>query len=103
MDSFTKQPWEEFVIAGSIEDAMDTGETIDLANSDISAIDLSDSSDSTSTVVEIATKAKDDTLGYLKVRIKGGAHGEQHKITFRIDTEQGNQYEVDVKMKVKEI
>jgi len=104
VESFTKQNWEEWVIAGSIEDVVDTGETIDLASSDIKAWSYSDlATEVTSDVIEIATKAKDDVLHYLKVRVKGGTTTlTPYKITFYIVTSLANKYEIDVKMKIKE-
>lgn len=109
VEKFTKQSWEEFVIAGSIEDVIDTGELIDLDNSDIKAWQWDDlDTELTTSIIEIATKAKDDTNHYLKVRIKGGDEDAGttnlglYKITFYIATDQDNKYEIDVKMKIKE-
>jgi len=109
IESFRKQSWEEWVIAGSIEDVVDAGETIDLANSTIKAWQWDDLvTEVTTTVVEILTKAKDDVKHYLKVRVKGGsaiagtANPGVYKITFYIITSLLNKYEIDVKMKIWE-
>jgi len=102
LEKFTKQPWEEFVIAGSIEKVVDEGELIDLPNCAVTAVDTSDDSDSTSEVINTPTIEKDDTNHYLKVQVIGGAHQEDHKITFKIATDANNQYEIDVLMKVRE-
>jgi len=102
LEKFKKQPWEEFVIAGSIEEVVDTGELIDIPNCDVTAVDMSDDSDSTADVIDSPTIEKDDTLHYLKVRVKGGVDLEDHKITFKIATQDNNQYEIDVIMKVRE-
>lgn len=104
VESFTKQPYEEWVIAGSIEDVVDTGETITLGSCDVKAWQWDDlTQEETTNVIEIATLSKDDTLHYLKVRVKGGTTAiATYKITFYIVTSLSNKYEIDVKMKIKE-
>jgi hypothetical protein len=112
VESFTKQSWEEWVIAGSIDDVIDTGETIVEATSDIKAWHWDDeTTEKTTDLIEIATKAADNTNFWLKVRVKGGDATEVpeggsnpgvYKITFYIITSLGNKYEIDVKMKIKE-
>lgn len=103
IESFAKQSWEEFVVAGSIEDVVASGELIDLSPSLVIAEDK-EGVDVSTTVLDQLTKTKDDTLHYLKIRCKAGAEASSpYKITFRVDTDQGNRYEIDVKMKVKEL
>lgn len=102
LESFKKQSWEEFVIAGSIEDVVDTGELIELTPSLVIAEDK-EGTDVSNAVLDQLTLTKDDALHYLKIRCKDGAEGKSpYKITFRVDTDQGNRYEIDVVMKVKE-
>lgn len=100
LERFTKQPYEEFVIAGEYSDVLETGETIISGTSTVTSVDTSDDSDSSTEVLDTATKAVDGTQ--LKMRVKGGVHGEKHKITFRADTSLGNNWEIDVIMKIKE-
>jgi hypothetical protein len=115
VEKFTKQSWEKWVIAGSIEDSRDDGETIDLASSNVKAWhwdDTEETVEKTSEVLQIASKNKDDAAGYLKIRVQAGDEDETfgessanpgtYKLTFYIITDQGNQYEVDVKMVIKE-
>ncbi len=111
VESFEKTEWEEFVIAGSYEDQQDVNEIIELALSDIKAWHWDDRAvEKTAEILDIATKSKDDAKGYLKVRVKGGDAAEiptdgknpgTYLITFYITTNHANQFEVDVKMKVK--
>ena len=100
MDEFTKQPYEEFVISGDFVNVLVGTESIIAGSSDITAIDTSTEQDSTTEVVDIATKTVSGSQ--LRVRCQAGDDGEDHKITFRVKTTQDNKFEIDVLMHVVE-
>lgn len=98
MESFTKQSYEEFVIAGDFDNVMEAGETLVLANCDVKAYDKADA-DVTSSL--LANKAISGTQ--LQITVKAGSVSAQpYIITFYAETSDGNKWELDVKMKVKE-
>lgn len=99
--SFTKQPYEAFGIDGDFVNVLETGETLILGSSSVTAQDK-DGNDMTNTVLDQSTIAVDGTK--LKIRCQAGIPAESpYKITFRTVTSLDNQFEVDVNMKVKEI
>jgi len=100
LESFTKQSWEEFVIAGSLENVIATGEAIDLGSSSVAAVDKN-GDDVSTTVLDQGTLIDDGY--YLKIRCRAGDESlSPYKITFKIPTDAGNKWEIDVKMKIKE-
>lgn len=112
---FTKQPVETFYVGAEFSQNLDTGETIVLAGSTVTAED-SNGNDVTSTVIEsgttavaTATAAEVDneytpkTSGMLEARVKAGTAGETYKLTFRGLTSAANKFELDVRMKVKQL
>jgi len=98
LESFTKQPYEEFMIAGEFTSVLATGET--LSSPAASAINGKTKVDTTSAVLEIGTLVVSGTQ--VQVRCKAGIDKETHKITIRTETSAGNKWEIDVNMKVKE-
>jgi len=108
-----KQNWEAYYLAGSIlewqED--DSTEVVTLVGSTVVAEDA-DGTDVSDTFMEQGTKRLDSDLNgdfddnMLSMRLKGEG-GDVTKspyiVTFRITTDEGNQYEVDYKVEVKEI
>ena len=108
IESFTKQNYEQFFIAGDLVNVLETGESIVLADTTITAIN-SDGDDATTEVLQPATKALDDspnggTNNMVKIRVQEGAEADSfYKITFRIPTDQDNKWEIDIKMKIKEL
>lgn len=109
LEKFEKQPSEEWYVYGSILNVQDPAETINLLNSDVTAKDLSDGSDATSIVLNIATKKLADdpdgeyTDNMLGVLCRAGVDGKKYQITFLMETSVGQIFEVDVQMKVKEL
>ena len=108
MKSFVKQPAEEFYIYGSILHNQDSDETVSLASSSVTAMDL-DGTDATATVLDATTKQLYDDPGgdytdnALAIRVRAGAVASApYKITFLLVTSKGNTYEIDVKMAVHE-
>ena len=99
LESFSKQPYEQFVIAGEFEAVLLTGET--LQNPTMTAINKATDADTSTVVIEQATVAISGTqvIG----RVRAGVDGETHKITIRTETIDDNKWEVDVLMKVKEL
>ncbi len=99
---FTKQPYESCFLAADFDNVMDTDvEDIDLANSTITAIDVSGDTDNT--VLNIGTKAIESSTK-LKVRILDGTEAKSpYKFTFRIITTANNKWEKDISMKVEDL
>lgn len=108
IESFTKQNYEQFFIAGDLVNVLETGESIVLADTTITAIN-SDGDDATTEVLQAVTKALDDspdggTNNMVKIRVQEGAEANSpYKITFRIPTDQNNKWEIDTKLKIKEL
>lgn len=101
MDSFKKQSWEEWRVAGSFSKMALTGEAAVSAGSTITAMDKN-GDDATSDIVDAGYKVVDGTK--LWGRVKNGAAAKSpYKMTFKIVTSLGNKFEVDVRVKVKEI
>ena len=99
---FTKQPFEQFFLAANFANVMDTDvESIDLASSTVTAVDVTGETDNT--IFDIGTKAiESDTK--LKVRIYAGTEAKSpYKFTYRIITTQNNKWEKDISMKVEEL
>lgn len=103
MESFQKQPYEAFVIAGDFASVIQTGEAINEANSTVIAADKTTGDDMTIEVIMPGSKTVDGTQ--LKAQVKGGVSGVTYKVTFRIETDAipANKWEIDVLMKVKEL
>jgi len=108
IESFTKQNYEQFFIAGDLVNVLEDDEGIDLDNTTITAID-SEGEDATSDVLQAGTKALDDspdggTNNMVKIRVQAGIEAlSSYKITFRIPTDQDNKWEIDVRLKIKEL
>ena len=97
-DGFTKQIAEEFTISAQFSNALETGESIDVSNSSVTAEDLN-GDDATDSVLTSSSKTVDGTK--LKVRVEGGTVTlSPYKITFLITTNLNNIYELDVFMTV---
>jgi len=108
LESFIKQPSEEFPVWGSILDVQEASETVVLAASTVVAIDK-DGNDVTSSVLDSATKALGSdpdgsyTDNMLGVKVQNGTEeASPYKITFEMHTSAGNIWEKDVRMKIKE-
>ena len=98
MESFEKQSYEVFVIAGDFLNVLEAGETLVLADCDVRAYDSSDA-DVTSSILE--NKAVSGSQ--LQITVKDGSNASSpYIITFYAETSDGNKWELDVKMKVKE-
>lgn len=102
MDSFDKQPYEEFVIASGFNKKGKTfsvGEAI--VDQEIIVVDKY-SEDVTYDVI-VENSASNDNASKVYVKVKGGdVDSSPYKITFRCVTSLGNKFENDVKMKVVE-
>ena len=108
-----KQSWEAFYIAGSILPWQEDGSTevVVLATSTVVAEDV-DGTDVSATFMEQATKCLADdpdgdfTDNMLSMQLKGDGGAEADspfKVTFKMITDEGNQFEVDVQVIVKEL
>lgn len=111
--TFYKQPWETYLVGADFSWVIDEGEEIVLATSDIVAEDVN-GTDASSDVLDNSAKAvstadADDitttpvTNAMLVTRIKDGTVAlSKYLITYRAITDLGNQYELDLKMSIKE-
>ena len=99
LEEFSKQPYEEFVIAGEFSSVLATEET--LSTPTMTAINKKTGVDTSAAVIEGGTVAVSGSqvIG----RVKAGATKETHKITIRTETSDSNKWEIDVLMKVKEL
>ena len=108
-----KQAYEAFYIAGSILEwqADDSTEVVILATSTVIAEDAA-GTDVSATFLDQGTKRLDDDTdgdfddNMLSIRLAsdGGAEADSpFKVTFKIITDEGNYFEVDVRVEVKEI
>jgi len=108
IESFTKQNYEQFFIAGDLVNVLEDDESIDLTNTTITAMDK-DGEDATATVLQAATKALDNspdggTNNMVKIRVQAGAEANSpYKITFKIPTDLDNKWEIDLRCKVREL
>lgn len=97
MADFLKQPSEEFTIALDFSADLESGETI--ADKTVTAIDVADSSDQTSTI--IVSSSIDGSR--VRVRIQAGTNGHDYKITAIATTNLSQVYEHEVTMRVREL
>ena len=105
----TKQSYEAFFIAGSIIKNQEADEVVELATSTVAAQDK-DLNDVSGIVLEQATKklADDPEGNYinnaLAIQCKAGAEAASpYVITFYMETNKGNKWEVDMKLVLKEV
>lgn len=103
-----KQPYEEFYIAGSILRVQTATETINLTNSSVEAEDKN-GDDVTASFTDDTTKVlgTDPKGSYadntLEIRIRGGDPAlSPYKVTFKMETTEGNKWEVDREVEVEE-
>jgi hypothetical protein len=112
-DEFAKQPWESYLIGADNSHNLEIGESVIVGTSDIIAVDkdgedatddVLDNDDKTVQTADAADiKATPVTNGMLVTRVLAGTEAlSKYKITFKAITSNGNQYETDVKMKIKD-
>ena len=109
IEKFEKQSWEKFPIWGSILNVQDASETVVLATSKVIAMDK-DGREMDEVVLDQSSKVLGDdpdgsyTDNMLGIKVRAGSKLESpYYITFKMITTAGNQWEVDVKMVVKDI
>jgi len=112
-ETFYKQPWESYLMGVDFSWAMTEGEILVVGTSTIIAVDK-DGLDSSAIVLDnddkvVTTADSDDitatpvTNAMLVTRIQAGTVAlSKYLITYRGITSYGNQYELDLKMSVKE-
>lgn len=113
-DEFSKQPWETYIIGADHSHNLESGESIVVGSSTVTAVDA-DGEDASADVIDlddlaVQTADADDIKvtpvanGMLVVRVFGGTEaGSKYKITFKAVTSNSNQYETDVKMRIKDV
>lgn len=107
--SETKQPWESWIVWGSILSVQEASETVVLNSSQILAMDK-DGYDAQGVLIDMSTKTlgsdpdgsySDNMLG---VRLQGGDPDKSpYHITFKMVTSLSNKYEAEMKIKIKEL
>lgn len=111
-EEFSKQSWETYLIGADNSKVLEEGEYVVLNTSTIVAEDKDgtdasdDILDNTDKAVETASINDVDvtpvTNGMLVTRIQAGVEAlSKYKITFKAITSNGNQYETDVLMVIK--
>ena len=112
-EEICKQPWETYLLGADNSHVLEEGEFVLLGASDITAVDKN-GADASADVLDngdkvILTADEEDittdpiTNGMLATRIKAGTEAlSKYKITFRAVTSLDNQYETDVRMKIKD-
>jgi len=105
----TKQPWESWVIWGSIINVQEATETVTLVGSTVLAMDK-DGKDAQGVIVDLSTMTlgSDPTGSYsdnmLGVRLQGGDPDKSpYMVTFKMKTTLDNKYESEMKITVKEL
>ncbi len=108
MDEFEKQSREVFPIYGSIINVQEADETVVLNSSTVVAMDK-DGKDA-GEILNQATKTLGDdpdasySENMVGIKVQNGSQAKSpYYITFLMVTSAANKYEVDVKMKVKEV
>ncbi len=96
--TFYKQPYEEFPVSVDFSENMAEAETI-IAQT-ISAVDNVEA-DATADV--LSAPENDGAFGALIKVLAGTELLSPYKITFRIITSEGNKWELDILMKIKEL
>ncbi|NOX34130.1 MAG: hypothetical protein GXP56_10415 [Deltaproteobacteria bacterium] len=101
LNSFLKQPYEVLPISIDFSANMEPGETIDLGNSTVAAINIADGEDVAATILENSSLAVvDDTK--LTVLVKGGSDKNQYEITLRAYISATKKLEEDIRMIVRD-
>ena len=101
LENFQKQPCERYFVGVDFVKALGSGEEIVLASSTIKAVDVN-GADATSVVFESNSAAVSGTQLLIRV-LDGDPSRSAYKLTFCARTNQGNAFEKDIKMKVKEL
>lgn len=102
METFSKQPAEEYIIAIEFLGLLPTGASI--VSGTLSAINTSTGLDVTADVLQSTIAVIDDTQA--QAYIKGGLHGFDYKITARVSLTPGSPtpiLEEDILMQVRSI
>lgn len=106
--NITKQSWEAFFIAGSILNVQGAAETVLPGSSTVLAEDK-DGTNVSATFLDQATIITDNdpdgsyTDNMLSMRVRAGSESASpYKVTFRMTTSEGNQWEVDMQVTVEE-
>lgn len=108
MKKFKKQIYEEFYIYASILKVQDDDESIVLGTSAVTAVDVNEDDASAIVLDDTTIKLSDDpdniyTNNVLAVQVKAGTEAlSPYQITFKIVTDKGNKWEIDVQMTIKE-
>jgi len=102
LEEFSKQPYEEYAIGVEFSAVVDTDEeSVLLSSSSVTCVDASGEED-TSVYISGSFDVQTDTI--LRVRIKDGAESNSpYKFTFKCVTSEGNKWEKDIQMNVRDI
>jgi len=103
MHTLVKQPGETFWIRGGITNVISGEESIVIGSCSVTAVDVNGSN--AADIIDAAGIAVDDTTK-VKVRVKKDTTIEAespYKITFKIVTDGGNTWEVDVYLQIRDL
>lgn len=98
LQTFSKQPSERYKIAIEWSGKLPSGASLDSGS--VSAVDTSDDSDATSTVLASSTAEISGTQS--RATVRAGTDGKTYKITFLVTLDDGSILEEDVNMRVEE-
>lgn len=98
-----KQPAEKITV--SVDFAEDLGGSETISSTEILAIDLSDGSNASSTILEGTAQIVDgdQTASSIAQKVKAGSNGKRYKITLRATTSASHVFEADVFMVIREL
>jgi len=100
MESFEKQPYEEFVIAADFVNVLEDAETIE-SGPTVTATDV-DGEDAVLDIIDDTTISVSGSQ--VLVLVKAGVElSSPYQITFQCVTSNGNKWELDVHMFVREL
>lgn len=100
MDTFTKQPNEVIYYTLYFNKSMNEGDSINTQVSPIVDIELLDG---TGDLPKLEMVTVNVGAGAVKLLISGGAHEQVCLLTCRVQTNEGETLEGDVRLKIKEI
>jgi uncharacterized protein (UPF0333 family) len=98
LEKFTKQPYEQFYISADFSKNLSSSESV---NAQTCTATDKDAADASSIVIESGTISTTNNI--VQIQIKGGTVAKSpYKLLFRVETDAGNKWELDVTMYVKE-
>ena len=113
-EKFYKQPSESYLVGADFSNVIESGEAIVAGSSTVTATD-SNGEDASDDVIDnldknVTTADPDDidatpvTNAMLQTRVMGGVEDNSpYKLTYKVVTDLGNEFELDISMQIKEV